>query len=129
MSNIFKCESVCTCEKDSITIDPIYSTIANTVAYNLTYHTIPSIREVIFNPPYTIVNWKDDTKTIVRCIEGNEFNEEIGLAMAISRKYYESQQSSYFTFDDKKSNNEPRAKFKKQIRDAKRPKKNNKKKN
>ncbi len=46
-------------------------------------------KRVIFNPPYTIVYWKDNTKTIVRCGERDEFSEEIGLAMAITKRVVE----------------------------------------
>lgn len=51
-------------------------------------HAIPLIDEVIFNPPYTIINWRDGTKTKVRLGEGEEWNEEVGLSMAIIRKLF-----------------------------------------
>ena len=44
------------------------------------------IKKVIFNPPATIVFWKDDTKTVVKA-QGEAFDPEKGLAMAISRHY------------------------------------------
>lgn len=44
------------------------------------------IKKVIFNPPATIVFWKDDTKTVVKA-QGEVFDPEKGLAMAISRHY------------------------------------------
>ena len=47
---------------------------------------IPSIKNVIFNPPATIVFWEDNTKTVVKCGEGDIFDPEKGLAMAISKK-------------------------------------------
>lgn len=43
------------------------------------------IERVIFNPPATIVIWKDGTKTVVKC-NGEKFNQEKGLAMAISKR-------------------------------------------
>lgn len=43
--------------------------------------------QVIFNPPATIVYWKDGTKTVVRC-DNDEFSEEFGFAMACVRKLY-----------------------------------------
>lgn len=43
------------------------------------------IKEVIFNPPATIVFWADGTKTVVQA-RGEEFDPEKGLAMAISKK-------------------------------------------
>jgi hypothetical protein len=41
---------------------------------------------VIFNDPATIVFWPDGTKTVVKCQPGEEFDEMMGLAMAISKK-------------------------------------------
>ena len=45
------------------------------------------IKRVIFNGPATIVIWNDGTKTIVKCQEGDTFSKELGLAMAISKKF------------------------------------------
>ena len=47
---------------------------------------IPSIKKVIFNNPATIVIWNDGTKTTVKCSERDEYSEEVGLAMCISKK-------------------------------------------
>lgn len=46
------------------------------------------IEEVIFNPPATVVYWKDGTKTVVKCKADEEFDYEKGLAMAICKKLY-----------------------------------------
>ena len=43
------------------------------------------IERVIFNNPATIVIWKDGTKTVVKC-NGEKFDQEKGLAMAISKR-------------------------------------------
>ena len=48
--------------------------------------SIPDIKNVIFNPPATIVFWADDTKTVVKAQGEDEFDAEKGLAMAISKK-------------------------------------------
>lgn len=45
-----------------------------------------AIEKVIFNGPATIVMWMDGTKTIVKCQDGDTFDPEKGLAMAISKK-------------------------------------------
>lgn len=45
------------------------------------------IEKVIFNDPATIVIWKDKTKTVVKCQEGDIYSPELGLAMCISKKY------------------------------------------
>lgn len=44
------------------------------------------IKKVIFNDPATIVFWNDGTKTVVKCQEGDIFDPEKGLAMAISKR-------------------------------------------
>lgn len=47
-----------------------------------------AIVDVIFNNPATIVFWTDDTKTVVKCGDGETFDPEKGLAMAIAKKFY-----------------------------------------
>ena len=44
-----------------------------------------AIKNVIFNDPATIVFWKDNTKTVVKC-ENEEYDPEKGLAMAMVKK-------------------------------------------
>ena len=46
-------------------------------------------KNVIFNPPATIVEWEDGSKTVVKCHD-DEFSEEFGYAMAVMRKIYGS---------------------------------------
>lgn len=52
--------------------------------YHLPY--FPKIKRVIFNPPATIVFWNDNTKTVVKCREGDTFDHEKGITMAIAKK-------------------------------------------
>lgn len=47
---------------------------------------LPGIKDVIFNEPATIIIWKDGTKTVVKCQEGEGYDPEKGMAMAISKK-------------------------------------------
>lgn len=49
---------------------------------------LPKIKDVIFNPPATIVFWADNTKTVVKCQEGDDFDAEKGLTMAITKKLF-----------------------------------------
>ena len=51
------------------------------------YSFLPSVKpkQVIFNPPCTIVLWNDGSKTIVRCFN-EEFDPEKGFSMAIAKK-------------------------------------------
>lgn len=63
------------------------------VRESVTYHN-PKIEKVIFNNPATVVYWSDGTKTVVKCV-GEAFDEEKGLAMAISKKFL-GNQGNYF---------------------------------
>ena len=56
--------------------------------YGISSSRIPEIKNVIFNDPATIVFWEDGTKTVVKCQDGDEFDPEKGLAMAIVKKAY-----------------------------------------
>lgn len=56
--------------------------------YGINSSHIPEIKNVIFNDPATIVFWEDGTKTVVKCQDGDEFDPEKGLAMAIAKKAY-----------------------------------------
>mgnify|MGYP006986464946 CR=1 FL=1 len=47
---------------------------------------IVTIRRVIFNAPATIVFWLDGSKTVVKAQNGEPFDKEKGLAMAICKK-------------------------------------------
>ena len=47
---------------------------------------LPGIKDVIFNEPATIIMWSDGTKTVVKCQEGEGYDPEKGMAMAISKK-------------------------------------------
>lgn len=58
-----------------------------------------SIEKVIFNDPATIVIWKDGTKTIVKCGEGETFDPEKGLAMAIAKRALGTNQSKGNYYD------------------------------
>ena len=63
--------------------------MGNHVYTGLGYYAIvpdPKINRVIFNDPATIVFWNDGTKTVVKCMEGDTYSKEVGLAMCISKK-------------------------------------------
>ena len=53
---------------------------------NFFSNNIPEVKKVIFNDPATIVYWKDGTKTVVKCQEGDDFDPEKGFAMAFLKK-------------------------------------------
>lgn len=68
--------------------DPIFRRNGKT-EYQYPYYR-PEIKNVIFNDPATIVFWTDGTKTVVKCQEGDIFDPEKGLTMAIAKKVYGS---------------------------------------
>lgn len=45
-----------------------------------------SIKNIVFNGPATIIFWDDNTKTIVKCGEGDVFDPEKGVAMAVMKR-------------------------------------------
>lgn len=53
------------------------------------------IKNVIFNPPATIVFWSDNTKTVVKA-EDEPYDPEKGLAMAISKKTLGDNKYEYY---------------------------------
>ena len=57
-----------------------------------------SIKDVIFNDPATIVFWADGEKTVVKCQNGEKFDPEKGLAMAIAKKLYGGKHEYYEVF-------------------------------
>ena len=77
-------------------INSIYGTIG---LGKRTYvdHKIPKIKKVIFNDPATIIYWNDETKTVVKA-EGETFDPEKGMAMAIAKKALGNQGKYYNEF-------------------------------
>jgi len=54
------------------------------------YNSLLNPKQIIFNNPATIVVWEDGTKTVVKTMEGDTFNEEYGVAMAYMKKIFGS---------------------------------------
>lgn len=71
-----------------------YRKLVETSKYN-SYQDKPYVKNVIFNPPCTIVLWTDGTKTIVRTQNKEKFDPEKGLAMAFAKKAF-GNTSKYF---------------------------------
>lgn len=46
------------------------------------------VKEVVFNPPCTIVNWSDGEKTVVRCQEGDAYDKRTGLLLCIAKRSF-----------------------------------------
>ena len=62
------------------------------------FEAMPKIEKVIFNPPATIVKWKDGSKTVVKCQDGDEFDWEKGLAMAYVKRAFNNERTYYGLF-------------------------------
>ena len=54
-----------------------------------------TIKNVIFNPPATIVFWSDNTKTVVKS-DSEDYDPEKGMAMAISKKLMGDNKFEYY---------------------------------
>lgn len=60
-------------------------------------HALTRIKKVIFNDPATIVFWNDGTKTVVKA-DDEPFDPEKGLAMAISKYFFDNEGWYYDIF-------------------------------
>ena len=75
-------------ERDMSLLDEyIKEDIRITTDYSKFYNRF-TIKNVIFNPPATIVFWKDGTKTVVKCGEHDIYDPEKGIAMAIAKRAF-----------------------------------------
>lgn len=59
---------------------------------------LPKIVKVIYNAPATIILWDDQSKTVVICGEGDIYDPEKGLAMAVAKKYFGNKGRYYEQF-------------------------------
>lgn len=78
------------------TVSP-YSYAAPSTRYANQPAKLPTITNVIFNPPATIVFWSDNTKTVVKCdFDQEPYDPEKGIAMAISKKMIGDNKYEYY---------------------------------
>lgn len=61
---------------------------------------IVTIKRVFFNAPATIVFWSDGSKTVVKAQNGEPFDKEKGLAMAICKKLSGNRGAYYDIFKE-----------------------------
>lgn len=61
-------------------IKPVYSFSAINIG----------IKRVIYHDPATIVFWTDGTKTVVKCMEGQQYEKYAGFCAALAKKIYGS---------------------------------------
>lgn len=83
------------------TVQDVFDTLTEeqkTVVYAfMSESNLVEIKNVIFNPPATIVFWTDNSKTVVKA-ENETFDPEKGLAMAIAKKALGNKGNYYETF-------------------------------
>ena len=65
---------------------------------NLNYTPTLAIKDVIFNPPATIVFWMDGTKTVVKDQGEVFYDPEKGMAMAVAKKAFGNKGNYYNQF-------------------------------
>ena len=83
------------------TVQDVFDTLTEeqkTVVYAfMSEPNLVEIKNVIFNPPATIIFWADNSKTVVKA-ENETFDPEKGLAMAIAKKALGNKGNYYETF-------------------------------
>lgn len=85
------------CKNDALMTSALYNSFLNAQYGKPKATSVPKIENVIFNDPATIVFWKDGTKTVVKA-QGEPYDPEKGLAMAISRKALGNKRDYYNVF-------------------------------
>lgn len=77
-------------------------------------NTMLAIKDVIHNPPATIVFWGDGSKTVVKCQDGEEYDPEKGLTMAFFKRMHDNK-GHYFEEIKKWNNKYAMSQFKDEV--------------
>lgn len=78
-------------------LDPFSRTTATNATCSCRTPKNPTIENVIFNPPATIVFWSDHSKTVVKAdLEYEAYDPEKGIAMAIAKKLMGDNKGHYY---------------------------------
>ena len=51
-------------------------------------YAYPKVKRVVYHEPATIVFWTDDTKTVVKCIDGQPYEKYAGFCAAVTKKVF-----------------------------------------
>lgn len=92
----------------------LHTTVSNMSEPN---PNLVEIKNVVFNPPATIVFWTDNSKTVVKA-ENETFDPEKGLAMAIAKKFLGNKGNYYETFKKWLPKTEPKEEPKTESKDC-----------
>lgn len=86
-------EQCASCEYPRIEVDAYIGPYYCVGNYNLSNSL--TIKDIIFNPPATIIFWSDGTKTVVKA-DGEAYDPEKGIAMAIAKKTMGDNKYEYY---------------------------------
>lgn len=98
-----KCYEVkekCVIANDGFPFDPIFCRNAvewlnnQGIEFELVEDYDIHIKQVIFNDPATIILWNDGTKTVAKCLDGDEYDAEKGFCIAYLKKMIGAKQFS-----------------------------------
>ena len=79
-----------------INVHPTHTKVTIEDEVEITINDISKyIKNVIFNPPATIILWDDGTKTVVKTQGDDVFDPEKGFAMAVAKKIFGNKGSYY----------------------------------
>lgn len=86
--------------KNSVTVEDVYNSMTDRqqnvcqfmireAIKNVTRSFTPdSIKKVIYNDPATIIFWSDGTKTVVKCMEDEDYDPEKGFMAAVTKRAF-----------------------------------------
>lgn len=74
-------------EKNTVALDNMQELIKELIEEAKRLEKMPWIK-VIFNDPATIILWKDGTKTVVKCQEGDIYSKRLGLLNCIAKRHF-----------------------------------------
>ena len=84
-------------EQKTVPYNPVQMAMYKNLVGRASY-TQPEIKDVIFNDPATIILWMDGTKTVVKAQDGEAYDPEKGMAMAITKKVMGNKGNYYDIF-------------------------------
>lgn len=68
-------------------LNQLFGQVANVIKEVLMVMGI-GIEKVIFNDPATVVYWTDGVKTVVRCHDGDAYDERTGLLLCCAKRLF-----------------------------------------
>lgn len=86
--------------KNCVTVEDVYNSMTDAqqkvcqfmveeaLKDDMVSFTPDSIKKVIYNDPATIIFWSDGTKTVVKCMEDEDYDPEKGFMAAVTKKVF-----------------------------------------